>query len=340
MGFDLNRGFSPSAQGYTMLNTTGRVSLNHRFTDDVSGTAYISHGTTEYTYDASGAASSTSSNSLDNIGFGTNVTKTLSKHFTTSGGYSFSHIARESESYGRHLVRVDLNGRFWDNSLVVRVFLNFPLCLFLVFAISLLSARNDDPSILRDPTGYKLRSGDRIKVSVLGEADCNIEGTINNDERVRLAYIGELPLANMNTKQAETYIAQEYRRQLIFRDPKVTVAISKYVERFVFLSGSVNKQGAYAFPPEAEAMNIVQVIARAGGFTDIANKTKVKVTRTFYDESGKIKNSKTYEINVEALSSGSAANGEYTTFMIYPGDQIFVKERLVWTSFHQRALLE
>ena len=111
MGFDLNRGFSPSAQGYTMLNTTGRLSLNHRFTDDVSGTAYVSYGTTDYTY-ASGTSSSLRSNSLDNIGFGTNLTKTLSKHFTTSGGYSFSHFARESESYGRHLVRVDLNGRF------------------------------------------------------------------------------------------------------------------------------------------------------------------------------------------------------------------------------------
>ena len=211
----------------------------------------------------------------------------------------------------------------------MRVALCLPLCLVLVLAVSLLSARNDDPSILRDPTGYKLRSGDRIKVSVLGEADCNIEATINNDERVCLAYIGELPLANMNTKQAETYIAQEYRRQLIFRDPQVSVTISKYVERFVFLSGSVNKQGPYTFPPEAEAMNLVQVIARAGGFTDIANKTKVRVTRTFYDESGKIKNSMTYEVNVEALSSGSAVEGEYKTFMIYPGDQIFVKERLV-----------
>jgi len=211
----------------------------------------------------------------------------------------------------------------------VRVFPNLPLYCFLVLAISLLSARNEDPSILRDPTGYKLRSGDRIKVSVLGEVDCNIEATISNDESVRLAYIGELLLAKMNTKQAETYIAQEYRRQQIFRDPKVTVTISKYVERFVFLSGSVNKQGAYAFPPEAEAMNLVQVIARAGGFTDIANKTKVKVTRTFYDESGKVKNSMTYEVNVEALSSGSSDEREYSTFMIYPGDQIFVKERLV-----------
>ena len=210
----------------------------------------------------------------------------------------------------------------------MRVYLSLPY-LALAFAISLLFARNDDPSILRDPTGYKLRSGDRIKVSVLGEVDCNIEATINNDERVRLAHIGELPLASMTTKQAETYIAQEYRRQLIFRDPKVTVTISRYVERFVFLSGSINKQGAYAFPPEAEAMNIVQVIARAGGFTDIAKKTEVKVTRTHYDESGKIKYTKTYEVNVEDLSSGSADEKGYETFMIYPGDQIFVKERLV-----------
>ena len=207
--------------------------------------------------------------------------------------------------------------------------LRLSLCLVFLFPTLSLRAQNDDPSILRDPTGYKLRPGDRIKVSVLGESDCNIEATIKNDESLRLAYIGELTFSKMNISQADRHVAQEYRRQKIFRDPKVSVTIIKYVERFVFLSGSVNKQGPYAFPPEAEAMSIVQVIARAGGFTDIASKTKVKVTRTFYDEFGKIKNSKTYEVDVEALSSGSVTEGEYKTFMIYPGDHIFVKERLV-----------
>ncbi len=188
---------------------------------------------------------------------------------------------------------------------------------------------NSDPSILRDPTGYKLRSGDVVQVLVLGEPECTITEQINNDERVRLVFIGEVPLAKMTTKQAESFIAGEYRRRLIFRDAKVLVKITKHVERVVFLSGAVAKKGEYVFPPEVEAMNIVQVIARSGGFTDIANKKTVKVTRTFYDEAGKIKDSKTYEINVEALSSGTSARGSMTTFMIYPGDQIFVKERLV-----------
>ena len=188
---------------------------------------------------------------------------------------------------------------------------------------------NFDPSILRDPTGYKLRPGDMVSISVLGEPECNIEAKISDDERVRLVYIGEVPIAKLSAKQAEKYIAEEYRRRLIFREAKVLVRITKYVERSVFLSGAVSRKGVYIFPPEVEAMNIVQVIARSGGFTDIANRKNVRVTRTFYDDSGKIKDSKTYEINVENLSSGVNEGGANRTFMIYPGDQIFVKERLV-----------
>ena len=200
----------------------------------------------------------------------------------------------------------------------------------LLFAFhSLRGVVNFDPSILRDPTGYKLRPGDVVSISVLGEPECSIEAKISDDERVRLVYIGEVPIAKLSAKQAEKFIAEEYRRRLIFREAKVLVRITKYVERSVFLAGAVSRKGVYVFPPEVEAMNIVQVIARSGGFTDIANKKNVRVTRTFYDDSGKIKDSKTYEINVEDLSSGVSNTGANRTFMIYPGDQIFVKERLV-----------
>ena len=74
-------------------------------------------------------------------------------------------------------------------------------------------------------------------------------------------------------------------------------------------------------------MNIVEVIARAGGFSDIARKNKVYVTRTFYDERGNQKGSKTYEIDVESLSSGKTS--KLKRFWIYPGDRIEVPERLL-----------
>lgn len=207
------------------------------------------------------------------------------------------------------------------------------LCgLFFCYVTSPLHAQskyNNDASILKDPTGYKLRSGDRIRISVQTQPDATVEIQINNDGKGRPAYLGEYKLSGSSTKQIERLLISEYQKQLIYKNPVVRVNILKYSDRVIFLSGSVNKKGPYVFPPEVEAMNIVEVIARAGGFTDIAKKTKVFVTRTFYNEKGELKDSRTYEVNVEALSTGALISGSSKRFWIYPGDRIEVPERLI-----------
>ena len=184
-----------------------------------------------------------------------------------------------------------------------------------------------DPSVLKDPTGYKLRYGDRVRISVRSEPDCDVEGTITNEGKIDVVHIGEILLVGKSINEAEKLIEKTYISEKIFARPKVNLRISKYVERVIFLTGSVNRKGPYTFPPEVEAMNIVEVIARAGGFSDIARKNKVYVTRTFYDERGNQKGSKTYEIDVESLSSGKTS--KLKRFWIYPGDRIEVPERLL-----------
>ena len=144
-----------------------------------------------------------------------------------------------------------------------------------------------------------------------------------------MPYIGDLILVGKNKKEAESAIQREYIKKLIFARPKALLSITSYSERVVFLTGSVNRKGPYVFPPEVEAMNIVEVIARAGGFNDIAKKNKVFVTRTFFDESGSPTNTKTYEVDVEALSSGVNVSSTSRRFWIYPGDRIEVPERLL-----------
>lgn len=209
------------------------------------------------------------------------------------------------------------------------------LKLFLFFTFSILvkcqifaqPSLNIDPSILRDPTGYKLRSNDRVKIIVRGESDCTVEQTISADGLVSPAHLSELFIAGMNTKDAVKLIENEYITNLIFARPKINLIITKYSERVVYLTGSVNRKGPYAFPPEVEAMNIVEVIARAGGFNNIAKKNRVYVTRTFFDENGVPKNTQTYEVDVEALSSGEFNSKK--SFWIYPGDRIDVPERLI-----------
>lgn len=215
--------------------------------------------------------------------------------------------------------------------LVSRNFLfAFQLCTFVGISTVLLGQKKYtiDPSVQKDPTGYKLRSGDSIRIIVQGETDATTDTSLNNYGNVKPAYIRETKLSGLNAKQAEALIAKQYQEQSIYRQPLVTVVVTKYTEQVVFLSGSVVRKGPYVFPPEVEAMSIAEVIARAGGFTDIAKKNKVYVTRTYYNREGGATKTKTVEVDVEAINKGTLSTGSPQRFWIYPGDRIQVPERL------------
>ena len=200
------------------------------------------------------------------------------------------------------------------------------LCSATSFAFAV---RNDDPHIIRSPNGYLLRSGDVIRLEVLGEPECLVEQQISSEDRVRLRYIGELPITNMTVKQAQTYVAQEYRRRQIFKDATILISIKKHKPRYVYLNGYFNKTGPFALPPEVEAMEVVRLINSAGGFKETAQTKRVYVTRTHYDTNGKVKETKTYELNVKDRMEGSIDGQNHKPYMIYPGDQLKVGERII-----------
>ena len=108
-----------------------------------------------------------------------------------------------------------------------------------------------------------------LRIAVRGETETAVDAVIDSEGKVRVVYLGELKISGMNSKQVEKLIVSEYQKNLIYQNPIVNVLITKYSDRVVFLSGSVNRKRPLYFPP-VEAMNIVEVIAGAGGFTDIA----------------------------------------------------------------------
>lgn len=179
---------------------------------------------------------------------------------------------------------------------------------------------------LKEENGYRIRPGDKLSISILNEPDCSIRQTVPNDGVIRLSYVGDFKAINLSAKSLESLIKQEYILKGIFLRPIVNVSITEYSKRFVYLSGAVNKKGPFALPPEVEAMNIVELISMSGGFTDIARKNKVFVTRTYYSQGGKAEQ-KTFEVDVESLSRGSMQNRN-DKFWIYPEDQINIPERL------------
>ena len=57
---------------------------------------------------------------------------------------------------------------------------------------------NNDASVIKDPTGYKLRVGDKIKITVRGEAETNVDAIINNEGKASARYLGELKISGLN----------------------------------------------------------------------------------------------------------------------------------------------
>ena len=202
----------------------------------------------------------------------------------------------------------------------------------IVFLISICSLglnvfANDSSAILKAKSGYKISKGDVLNVRVLNEPECTVNSPVSSDGNIRLVYLGPTNVAGYTINELEQKLQKDYLEKGIFRNASVIVQIASYKKNFVFLSGSFIRPGPFALPPEATAMNIVELINLAGGFTPIADKKKVVVTRDYYGTDGVVTESKSFEVNVQAMILGNTKiKGQ--KWWVYPGDQLNVKERL------------
>lgn len=174
-----------------------------------------------------------------------------------------------------------------------------------------------------DPT-YRLNLGDRIGVSLFGEADLNAQQMIDRNGLVRLPLIGEVSVAGRTVREAEKLIEATYKKEEILKSPQVTLTMAAYAPREVTLLGAVRAPGTFQFPSDTVSLDIRDVIARQGGFTPVAKGDSVAVTRR--QPNGK---EETVVVNVDRMMFGRSRKRENDeVYMIYPGDRIYVPERL------------
>jgi protein involved in polysaccharide export with SLBB domain len=198
----------------------------------------------------------------------------------------------------------------------------------LIFFSLLKNVFSTQPAYIKfDETGYKISSGDTIEIRVLNEPECTVNQVVDSEGMIRIVYLGKFKVTEYTVEELELALKDKYFVNKIFRNPTIISRISSYSKRYVYLSGSFVKTGPFPLPPEAVAMNIVELINLSGGFSPIAQKKKVLVTRSFYDKNGSVQETKSYEINVDALSQGKTkVKGQ--KWWIYPGDKIHAPEKL------------
>jgi len=126
-------------------------------------------------------------------------------------------------------------------------------------------------------TSDLLRGGDTLIIRLTGvpQADQGIfEVKIDESGKVSMPYIGSVSAANLTTVQLKKAIEDTYLQQEIFTNPNVTVDLKE--QRFVDVTGEVRMPQRVPYTKDLTALGAV---AACGGFTDFANRRKVKLTQ-------------------------------------------------------------
>jgi polysaccharide export outer membrane protein len=191
------------------------------------------------------------------------------------------------------------------------------------------SARADAPQAGADTgraAAYRIRATDKLNVRVFQEDDLSIISRVDSKGTVNLALVGEVRVSGQTLNEAERTIESAYINGRFLRNPEVTVAVEEYAPREVSINGQVKNPGRFPLPVES-TMTVLDLVTRAGGFTDTAEGTAVRVTRILPDGSTRV-----ITLDVESLIKGKGttkSNGENSALLLEPDDIVYVPERII-----------
>jgi len=158
-----------------------------------------------------------------------------------------------------------------------------------------------------------LGPGDLIEVRVFEEADLSGPYRVAPGGTIDFPLCGKVEVQGLNTS-ATADMLRRCLGEKYLKHPQVTVLLREYNSKKIFVFGEVQKPGTF---PYEEDMSIIQAITMAGGFTKIASKNDIAVTRQVEGKETKIR------VPVADIGTGREKN-----FRLQPGDIVFVPESI------------
>ena len=199
------------------------------------------------------------------------------------------------------------------------------MSLFLLISSSANGQLNQRPS-QSNPDGtspnYRLSIRDRISVTVFDEPNLAHAQAIDAKGEIKMPLLSVYKVEGMTVRDVEDLLESEYVEKKILRNPIVNIDVLVYSAKEVSVLGpGISRAGMVALPPEIERVDIVDLISMAGGFTPLAKRKAVVVTRDLPNGSQLV-----LPVNVEEMIEGRKKNRKTETVYIYPGDLIYVDE--------------
>lgn len=145
---------------------------------------------------------------------------------------------------------------------------------------------------------YKIGIGDLILIEVYDEPDLTKEVRVLADGVISFPLLGQVRALGLTVKDLEREITRRLAEKYLV-NPQVTVFVMEFSQVFVF--GEVKAPGSFSIHGR---MTVFEAITLAGGFTEVANASKVRVIR---QEGGR---EVPFEIDIDRITKKGDSSGD------------------------------
>jgi len=157
---------------------------------------------------------------------------------------------------------------------------------------------------------FVIGPSDVLAVYVWRESELSTSATVRPDGKISVPLLNDVQAAGLTPKELTAEITAGFQK--FVTEPAVTVIVSEIHSSHVHVIGSVPRPGYYDL---VSPLTVVQLLARVGGFTDVAKPREVAIVRT---EAGKVRR---FRFDFETFASGENFQQNIT---LHSGDVIVI----------------
>jgi protein involved in polysaccharide export with SLBB domain len=189
--------------------------------------------------------------------------------------------------------------------------------ILLSTAVSILSLQaTPQAHAAESGASYVLTPNDVLEIKVFQEDDLESKLRVAQNGTINFPLIGMVSVAGRTPNDAAAAIRAALAKDYLV-NPQVTVTVAEYGKRRFTVIGQVQKAGSYDMP-EREQVHLLDAIAMAGGYTRIADASKITVKRR---KDGK-------EVTLKLDAKAMAKDNQVASFLVEPNDVITVWESI------------
>lgn len=160
---------------------------------------------------------------------------------------------------------------------------------------------------------YRLQAGDEVNVQVYREPQLSGVFRIDASGKIRHPLCGSLQIGGLAVEDVEAQLTELLGERYLV-NPKVVVSILSAQGSHVVILGEVENPGVHPIP-FGESLTLLQAVAEAGGFTDLASVNRVTIVRSVDGEERSIR------VKVSRMISGQEPD-----LPLLPNDVIMVPQ--------------